>query len=945
MFIRGIVIHFIFLFSIFDIYFKSPIVRNVIPYQPRHEALADRLVLFIVDGLRAESFVNYSTMPYLRSVANNHGRWGISNTRMPTESRPGHVAVIAGFYEDPSAVLKGWKENPVDFDSVFNQSAYTWCWGAYDIVQIFTKGDVDDHIFVSMFDPYDQSFSTDKNTTHLDAWVFDNVKNFFYNAKLDITVNAMLRVPKIVFFLHLLGTDTSGHTHKPKTQNFLTTLRHVDEGIKDIERLVTNFYNDDGRTTFLMTSDHGMTDWGSHGAGLEHETETPYVIWGAGVQPVKSEQMDPETLGMSLNHRFDINQADLAPLMSTILSIPVPVNSVGELSTEVLNITLSDKAKAVYSNSRQLASQYDRKRQDVENSALTALYKPFEAFTKEKYNEAIEFTERMLEGEALDPGEYEKLILLSEEISDLSLIGLEYYQNYYQNPLLVLVTLSFVGWIMCLVKTLLEQKINNQTESSSSINICHYRKRKILKHFSHLSNAFYFILCIIAFGLVFVQSLPFQYYIYFLMPIILWRWALRPFSLWIQLLKQFKSVREIYAVWIQSLCYTLGSFALGMSFSYRWMLSIPLLGMAIWPFLSSSRKHLTKQILLAWPASCILLSIFSFMPVVGKDTFIDLVIGAGIVWLTFLILYSWKVLFPLYHRNEETGKAIVLNFIQILLLAASLQNIYSQSIRFDTGTPVSQIYQGFAWIISVISFILPLAFSKRLICRLVAIYTSILNFYLLLSVSHEGLFMVVLIFNAACWMVIEHKLLNANNMGILEYKFDEYEDSSKNLLTFERSISRQDFRRAFIFTLYIILAFFGTGNIASLNSFEVRWVTCFITSFKPFIITGLILLKTLSPFLCVACTFRAVQHLTKAPTGYLHIIVLIYSNIMGIQLLYNVKNYGSWLDIGTSISQFVIVQVITLFIVLINQIAKILTDISMQMFIGGVFGESLKKYV
>lgn len=83
----------------------------------------------------------------------------------------------------------------------------------------------------------------------------------------------------------------------------------------------------------------------------------------------------------------------------------------------------------------------------------------------------------------------------------------------------------------------------------------------------------------------------------------------------------------------------------------------------------------------------------------------------------------------------------------------------------------------------------------------------------------------------------------------------------------------------------------------------------------------------------------------QAPTGYLHIIVLIYSNIMGIQLLYNVKNYGSWLDIGTSISQFVIVQVITLFIVLINQIAKILTDISMQMFIGGVFGESLKKYV
>lgn len=63
----------------------------------------------------------------------------------------------------------------------------------------------------------------------------------------------------------------------------------------------------------------------------------------------------------------------------------------------------------------------------------------------------------------------------------------------------------------------------------------------------------------------------------------------------------------------------------GMSFTYRWMLSIPLLGMALWPFLSSTRNHLAKPLLLAWAASCILLSLFSFMPVVGKDTFIELV--------------------------------------------------------------------------------------------------------------------------------------------------------------------------------------------------------------------------------------------------------------------------------------------------------------------------------
>jgi GPI ethanolamine phosphate transferase 1 len=109
--ISGIAVHLLFLASIFDIYFNSPVLHGIKEFQPFFEPAAERLVLFVADGLRANSFFSSSNhSPYLHSVILNRGSWGVSHTRVPTESRPGHVAMIAGLYEDPSAVTKvTWK--------------------------------------------------------------------------------------------------------------------------------------------------------------------------------------------------------------------------------------------------------------------------------------------------------------------------------------------------------------------------------------------------------------------------------------------------------------------------------------------------------------------------------------------------------------------------------------------------------------------------------------------------------------------------------------------------------------------------------------------------------------------------------------------------------------------------------------------------------------------
>lgn len=56
------------------------------------------------------------------------------------------------------------------------------------------------------------------DATALDTWVLSQLRTLFHNATVDSPLHVQLHAEKTVFFLHLLGLDTTGHSYRPHSK-------------------------------------------------------------------------------------------------------------------------------------------------------------------------------------------------------------------------------------------------------------------------------------------------------------------------------------------------------------------------------------------------------------------------------------------------------------------------------------------------------------------------------------------------------------------------------------------------------------------------------------------------------------------------------------------------------------------------------------------------------
>ncbi|CAJ0595509.1 unnamed protein product [Cylicocyclus nassatus] len=863
----GVLIHLILVYSIFDIYYTSPIVNNVPAHEiTTQEAPAKRLVVITADGLRLDTFSrNPDRSPFLHSIIRGRkGISGTSRTHVPTESRPGHVAIFAGFTEDVSAVARGWKQNPVPFDSVFNRSREAWMWGSPDIVKLFDNSP-NAHSF--MYDENDEDFGSNE-AYKLDEWVFDHVEAFFNKAKNDTQLWQSLRQDRNVFFLHLLGLDTNGHGNKPYSKEYVENIGIVDRGIESTQRVFDDYFGDQA-TAWIFTADHGMTDWGSHGAGSDEEVLTPFVAWGAGVQKG--------------GIRSSIEQVDITPLCASLLGIPVPVNSLGVLPLHVLDVSPKYLFRSAFSNFLELKEQFMALRAE---KAKRLWFSDFDQFGLRAL--------QALEAEIVKLARARRFAVASAlfvENAGLIKKAIFHYHRYDRAFLGAGVSCCFIAWI-ALVWCYLTRD----------------RAVLLLTRKTLVPNKVFSVLLAATLLFCLYCRLPVTNFVYLLLPVYL-------FSIVENLLNITEKVRDFAKD-----CIT--NYAI-MSFSFLLNPFLGLLGTSVLLFVFvlvfMDRRFLAAVFLLlmflpslydskvvgewtkTWRLCCALLLPFPFFPNVGRFELQVLCILAPAILAATLRYLARN---PMLVRKQED----LCRLSGMLFVTAGL--ILISSYVFQKPPALLRLV---SWCSLPLSLLVPLFSPPTIVDKSIWHISSLVVPFSLLSIAYESMF--TLLFLPLLFLFLRFEFGHLSDVEFLHLRADYSVDpicASKST-----RVTSTEMRRAVVCVCFVLASLFGTGNFASMNSFNPSTLGRFISVFSPFTMAALLVLKLLIPLLMVSLLFSAALRFNKEAIQRLSCLVLIITDLMAMCFFHQLKDDGSWLDIGLSISQYLISMCLSIGVLLL----------------------------
>lgn len=278
---------------------------------------------------------------------------------------------------------------------------------------------------------------------------------------------------------------------------------------------------------------------------------------------------------------------------------------------------------------------------------------------------------------------------------------------------------------------------------------------------------------------------------------------------------------------------------------------------------------------------------------------------------------------------------------------------YVQSVLFNSLDHIND----YAVASLSIPFLHSLQPNNHYLHRLVIIFLTFSPIFIILTISYEGLFYFAFCATLVTWVRLEHHIYNYTTTKTaspppsptLEPKplSDALPAISTQLQSPSgkptdstapqyRSLTLSDARISLFFLYLLQSAFFSTGNIASLASFSLDSVYRLIPIFDPFSQGLLLILKIIIPFAVISANLGILNRRLGVAPSSLFMLVMAISDVLTMNFFWLVRDEGSWLDIGTSISHFVIASVLCVFVAGLEFVSEIFVS---GVEVGGDMGE------
>lgn len=692
--LASLFLHTLLLYSPKDIHYKSipiPISSSIIPRAHSLRPPAKRLVVFALESAQAND-VFKEEMSFIRLAVTRKGRWGIAYS----DGTP--LSFLTGCPKEEEQ--KGEERGEIDHLLLSTSINWIWC---------------SEHSNCLM----NISTSDNSNTYRYDGikersfvqWITASLEELFLIKGNEKLVNKKLQLDKSLFYFSL--------------DRYSLSLANIDSVIENVFNLFTSYFTD-GKTTFIITS-------------LSNETNAslPFVAWEAGIKNPRSKHQSTQVLeddwseiwGLDNFERLDIQQIDIAPLLSVLIGVHIPLRSLGTIPVPYLHYNKEFYTEVTLTNALQLLELVRAREEVISSTSLPFLFRPYKRLTPKIQGEIKKSISGFIYKRKLQEG-----MELSMKLINICKEALQYYHTYHHLSLKLAVTITVISWMVYLVTLLAKDREGMILFESNG-----FRYAPLIVTASLLP------ILLITVILIKYQSMSLHLSVYFMAPIpCLIYFIFNKRYIWLAVSQSAKFPGQFYKSCLITVTSLLMIELIAIGMSYTPAMILVWIILSVFPYFSAiGRKY--RKISIYWCIMCLLMALrISCNDIIISSMLHKMVPSLSVVCMVLSLLSYSPIRYTLISTGVICSSTKV--YIMQLLIVIIVTPLWMDGVPY------------IKWCIVILSSLPLLVMSYSVFGRLLHLMLYLFTLILLLYTASSLLSFIQLCFILYGWLLIEDKL-------------------------------------------------------------------------------------------------------------------------------------------------------------------------------------------